>query len=62
LCGVTPDLIFRAPRPGDVRLSVGDSARAEKQFGIHAEMPLKDGLTLTLTSQKARLATRLRYA
>ena len=62
LCGATPDLIFRAPRPGDVRLSIGDPARAEKLFGIRAEMPLKDGLMVTLASQKTRLAARLRYA
>jgi len=62
LCGVTPDLIYRAPRPGDVKLSVGNPARAQQRFGIVAEMPLKDGLMMTLAAQKKRQATQLRYA
>lgn len=62
LCGVTPDIIYRDPRPGDVRLSVGAPARAEKRFAFKAEMSLKDGLMITLSAQKKSQDTRLRYA
>lgn len=60
LCGATLNVIFRAARRGDVRLSVGELACAEKRFGIHAEMQLKEGLMLTLASERARPAARLR--
>ncbi|HZL60634.1 MAG TPA: NAD-dependent epimerase/dehydratase family protein [Stellaceae bacterium] len=62
LCDTTPDLIFRAPRPGDVRLSVGDSQCAFKRFGVRAEMPLKDGLMITLAALRQRQSIQLRYA
>ena len=60
LCGATLNVISRAARPGDVRFSVGDPARAEKRFGIRAETRLKDGLMLTLASERARPAAWLR--
>ena len=62
LCNVKPDIIYRDSRPGDVRLSVGNPARAQKRFGLKAEMPLKDGLMITLAAQKKRQDAQLRYA
>jgi UDP-glucose 4-epimerase len=62
LCNVKPDIIYRDHRPGDVRLSVGNPARAQKRFGLKAEMPLQDGLMITLAAQKKRQDAQLRYA
>jgi UDP-glucose 4-epimerase len=62
LCGVTPDFIFRTPRSGDVKLSVGNPGRAEKRFRVRAEMPLRDGLMMTLAAQRKRQSVQLRYA
>jgi UDP-glucose 4-epimerase len=48
LCGVKPQLVFRAPRDGEVRHSVGSPARAIHELGLGPATPLQDGLTAVL--------------
>jgi UDP-glucose 4-epimerase len=62
LCGVSPDLMFRAPRPGDVKLSIGQPNRSQRQFGIKAEVSLRDGLKDTFQALQSRRSLHLRYA
>jgi len=42
-----------APRPGDIRASLGDPARAREIFGFSAETPLAHGLAALLASLAA---------
>ena len=42
-----------APRPGDIRASLGDPARARQRFGFSAETPLAHGLAALLASLAA---------
>lgn len=44
----------RAPRCGDVRLSVGDPRRATEKLGFRAETALAEGLVLTLDLPRTR--------
>ena len=62
LCQISPDFIYRDPRPGDVRMSVGDSSRAFRQFGVRARMPLAEGLNDTLAAARERQVLQRRYA
>jgi UDP-glucose 4-epimerase len=62
LCQMSPDLIYRDPRPGDVRMSVGDSTRAFRQFGVRARLPLNEGLKDTLAATRERMTLHRRYA
>jgi UDP-glucose 4-epimerase len=39
---------FGPPRPGDIRTSLGDPARARAALGVAAETPLAEGLAQTL--------------
>lgn len=48
ICGAKLETRFGAPRPGDIRASVGDPARAEAAFAIKARTPLPQGLKTTL--------------
>jgi UDP-glucose 4-epimerase len=48
--GASPQLAFGPPRPGDIRESLGDPARAHAELGVRAEMSLLDGLAATLAS------------
>ena len=61
-CQTSPDIIYRDPRPGDVRNSIGEQSRAFRQFGVRARMPLNEGLKDTLTSARERLMLHRRYA
>ena len=62
LCQVSPDVIYRDPRPGDVRISVGDPTRALQQFGVRAKVSLREGLNDALAATRERQALQLRYA
>ena len=48
LRGRKPAMTFRAPRPGDVRHSLGDASRGAAILGFRAEVPLAEGLETTL--------------
>jgi UDP-glucose 4-epimerase len=43
--GVTPDIHFAAARPGDIRVSIGDPARARLALGRSAQFSLGEGLS-----------------
>lgn len=43
-----PAIGFAPARPGDIRHSLGDSARARAELGVQAESGLRDGLAATL--------------
>jgi UDP-glucose 4-epimerase len=62
LCQASPDIIYRDPRPGDVRMSIGDSSRAFRQFGVQARTTLSVGLEDTLAATRERLMLQRRYA
>jgi UDP-glucose 4-epimerase len=62
LCQVSPDIIYRDPRSGDVRMSVGNPARAFQKFGVQARTPFAEGLRDTLASTRERQALHRRYA
>jgi UDP-glucose 4-epimerase len=48
LCGRTPEITFAPPRAGEIRVSLGDAAAAQKHLGWTATVGLKDGLAKTL--------------
>jgi UDP-glucose 4-epimerase len=48
LCGREPAMRFCPPRPGDIRHSLGDAARAAAILGFHAETGFAAGLATTL--------------
>ena len=48
LCGVTAKIDFQPPRAGEVRVSLGDPARAAAVLGIRATTELRGGLTRIL--------------
>ncbi|HEV8015996.1 MAG TPA: hypothetical protein VGP48_10705, partial [Stellaceae bacterium] len=62
LCEISPDFIYRDPRPGDVRVSVGDSRRAFREFGVRARLPLSEGLKNTIAAARNRTRLQRRYA
>jgi UDP-glucose 4-epimerase len=62
LCAISPDFIYRDPRPGDVRMSVGDSSRAFREFGVRARLPLSEGLRDTVAAARDRMRLQRRYA
>jgi len=45
-----------APRPGDIRISLGDPALAKQSFGFNASTALEDGLKRTLKTSLLPLA------
>jgi UDP-glucose 4-epimerase len=51
----------RPPRPGEVRMSIGDPRRAAEQLGFTARTTLTDGLAITLNELKggAEVAARI---
>jgi UDP-glucose 4-epimerase len=53
ICGIAPDIRFRPPRPGDIRASIGDPARARRMLGCAAETSIRDGLTQTIAAISA---------
>ena len=50
LRGKAPRLKFAEARLGDIRVSVGDGAKAASELGIRAQTALRDGLKVTLDS------------
>lgn len=46
--GVAPVLRFEPPRPGDIRTSIGDPARAGRALGATARLSLREGLVRTV--------------
>jgi UDP-glucose 4-epimerase len=48
--GRSPQVSHVEARPGDIRTSIGDPARAAEKLGLRAKMPLLDGLRMTLKS------------
>jgi UDP-glucose 4-epimerase len=46
--GSTVDVVRAPKRPGDIRLSVFDCSKAERELGWKAEMGLKEGLRVTV--------------
>jgi len=49
ILGITPELTFAPPRRGDIRLSVGDPAKAQRVLGFAATTDLAAGLRQTLS-------------
>jgi UDP-glucose 4-epimerase len=49
LCGREPKIAFAEPRAGEIRVSLGDAAAAERHLGWRAEVGLKEGLAKTLS-------------
>ena len=47
-----PEVLFEAPRPGDIYRSVGSPARAAASFGFRAQTSLADGLAQTVAWMK----------
>ena len=63
LARVLGDILGRMPRishgparPGDIRQSVGDPARAVARLGVSARIALAEGLSATLTSLESQAA------
>lgn len=56
ICGTVPDIRFRPPRPGDVRASIGDPARARRELGWEARTTVRQGLANTLAKVSATAA------
>jgi UDP-glucose 4-epimerase len=50
LCGHSPQIAFRPPRSGEIRVSLGDPGHATRVLGVAAETALQDGLERTLAS------------
>jgi UDP-glucose 4-epimerase len=48
LCGTPPEIAFAPPRAGEIRISLGDPARARKELGFEARTDLRTGLSKTL--------------
>lgn len=48
--GLKLELTFEAPRPGDIRASVGNPTNATATLGVAAGTPLEAGLAVTLAS------------
>ena len=48
ILGVEPEIQSAAPRPGDIRTSIGNPAAAASAFGLEAEIEIRDGLARTL--------------
>ena len=46
LFGVTPKILFRPTRPGDIRISLGDPTRAARVLGFRAKVAIRQGLAL----------------
>ena len=50
LRGKPPRIAFAEARLGDIRVSVGDGAKAAAELGVRAQTALRDGLKVTLDS------------
>jgi UDP-glucose 4-epimerase len=48
LCGVTPEIAFGAPRLGEIRVSLGSAASAQRHLGWTPRVGLREGLAKTL--------------
>jgi UDP-glucose 4-epimerase len=48
LCGRVPEIVFAAPRSGDIRESLGDPRLAAATLGFSSGVSLRDGLARTL--------------
>jgi UDP-glucose 4-epimerase len=44
ICGRSPEIQFRPPRAGEIRVSIGDPSAAATHFGFTAETQIEDGL------------------
>jgi UDP-glucose 4-epimerase len=44
----TPNIVFAAPRSGDIRVSCGDPTQAQRELGFKSMTSLSDGLAVTL--------------
>jgi UDP-glucose 4-epimerase len=51
-CGTPLIILRRAPRAGDVHISIGNPRDAAEKLGFRAETTLKDGLAITLDTLK----------
>ena len=50
ITGCPPSITYEPARPGDIRYSAGDSAKARDRFGLVAETSIEDGLRKTVAS------------
>lgn len=48
IAGASSDLRFEPPRKGDIRRSIADITRAERELGFRPNMSLDDGLSATM--------------
>ncbi|HWL71618.1 MAG TPA: NAD-dependent epimerase/dehydratase family protein [Geminicoccus sp.] len=48
--GLQPAITFGPPREGDIRTSLGATARAAAELGFRARVPLAEGIALTLAA------------
>lgn len=58
ITGSTSEIIFKPPRIGDVRDSVGDIGYAQKHLGYSREFDIKKGLTETVTWYREHAKTQ----
>ncbi|MFL5586311.1 MAG: SDR family oxidoreductase [Ktedonobacteraceae bacterium] len=56
LLGVTPDVEYREPRPGDVRDSLADISLAQRLLGYKPTIGFGEGLALTLATLRKDVA------
>lgn len=50
LFGRTPEIAYRPPRAGDIKISLGNPDAAKRFFGFSADTVLRDGLRATLSA------------
>lgn len=48
ILGVTPEIVYGAPRAGEIRDSLGDPSKAQQELGFQARTDLRTGLAATL--------------
>ncbi len=46
--GVSCDIIYEAPRPGDIRYSVADISKAKQELGYAPKYSIEDGIKETV--------------
>ncbi len=56
LTGSRGSIAYGAPRPGDIRDSVGDASRMHRLLGLRAETRLEDGLRALIEARPAKVA------
>jgi len=53
---MTPRILFRPGKPGDIRVSIGDPTQSIAEFGIHASTTLHEGMRHTVDYMRPIIA------